>query len=101
MTFKKIGLLVLTLSLFFSLSIVSQYNLISPYETNLDIALMLTPYGIIKNLVFFENYLTPYYWKISQRESLFNNWMLLISLILWEFSIWMLYKKILRKKTYE
>ena len=45
----------------FLISWISNYNLISPYPVNFDIATMLTPSGIFKNYIFNDTYLTPYY----------------------------------------
>lgn len=89
-------LIVFTISLLFLLSIVSGYNIKSPFEVNLDIALMLTPYGIFKNFVFSKTYLTPYYWEVTLRNGAFDQWNLLICLVALETSLGIIYVRFLK-----
>lgn len=50
------------------LSLISQFNLISPYTVTFDIATMLTPVGIFKNYLWEETILTPYYSVIMPNQ---------------------------------
>ena len=66
---------ILELSLISGLSVVSEYQLKRPgYFVNFDIMTMLTPFGLLKNLVFqTESSLRPYYFHLPSREGVFES----------------------------
>ncbi|MBY0316661.1 MAG: hypothetical protein K2Q26_14145 [Bdellovibrionales bacterium] len=55
------------------LSLISQFNLISPYRVTFEIATMLTPVGIFKNYYWEETILTPYYSVIMPNQGRDHN----------------------------
>ncbi len=58
------------------LSVLSQFNLISPYLVTFDVATMLTPVGIFKNYLWQDTVLTPYYSHLMQQTGRDKNlWM--------------------------
>lgn len=79
---KKTGLVTSVTGLLFSLSVVSGFHVVGPYEVNFDVATMLTPYGILQNLVFDETYLTKYYMEVTPREDLSSRpWLAVLLLV--------------------
>ncbi|MGE4134039.1 MAG: hypothetical protein AB7F86_20550 [Bdellovibrionales bacterium] len=65
-----------------ALSIRSGYSIHDVESMNWDIALMLSPYGFIKNLVWEANhYLAPYYGEKAARGSLLADPLLLLSIL--------------------
>lgn len=71
----------IALGLLVVISCLSGYDLSSAHIYDFDIAVILTPYGILKNLVFLHTYLSPFYWEISQREGVLQNVPLLFVII--------------------
>lgn len=70
---EKIALVVLIL-LVTSLAALSKYSFQASTEVNFEIALMLTPVGIFKNLIWFPDApLAPYYHQAVSRQGLFQN----------------------------
>lgn len=67
MTKFKVATFIFIFSSPFILSIVSQFNLISPYAVTFDIATMLTPSGILKNYIMEETILTPFYMQSMEQ----------------------------------
>lgn len=53
------------------LSWLSNFSVKMPFGTNIEVALMLTPYGLFDNLVVKkESELKPYYWQKPNRKGL-------------------------------
>lgn len=94
---SKKGLTLIVLTLFFALSYFSNYNLISPYEMNFDIATMLTPYGISKHYLLQDTYLTKFFGESTLRESAFSRLSFTITFVLLHLMTWTLILR-LRKK---
>ncbi len=90
-------LAIFVVSLFFALSCISNYDLISPFKVNFDIATMLTPIGILKNFLLSETYLTSFYHQVPESKGVLSNLIAIIILCLLEISTFLLLIKFKNK----